>query len=278
MAFSPPLRPGESVDNKRLTGIFRCSPQGGMRRSLQTNSLVLICDYTQSIYVNRWRDETFHYMGIGLVGDQELDQGQNRTLAELPVNEVSAFLFERYEKGSYTYVGQVELAGPPLPEHQRDLTGRLRKVWVFPLRLKGGQAPPPVTTGILDGKRKAQEKAAARLPIETLIGKAQEVGRKPGTHTLSVQVVDRNPYVAEYVRRRANGRCELCKKRAPFRDHKGIPCLEMHHIDPLSGGGRDTIQNTVALCPNCHRKMHALNLPIDVAGLRSAVEGAPVIE
>src|SRR3972149_3449648 len=153
-------------------------------------------------------------MGIGLVGDQELDQalihGRNRTLAELPVNEVSAFLFERYEKGSYTYVGQVELAGPPLPEHQRDLTGRLRKVWVFPLRLKGGQAPPPVTTGILDGKRKAQEKAAARLPIETLIGKAQEVGRKPGTHTLSVQVVDRNPYVAEYKAEGGDGRCGLC--------------------------------------------------------------------
>jgi len=68
----PPLHPGESVDNRRLTEIFRCSPQGGLRRSLQTNSLVLIWDTTQSIYLNRWREGIIHYAGIGLVGDQEL--------------------------------------------------------------------------------------------------------------------------------------------------------------------------------------------------------------
>ncbi|WP_296863638.1 HNH endonuclease [Thermosyntropha sp.] len=28
------------------------------------------------------------------------------------------------------------------------------------------------------------------------------------------------------------------------------------HIEWLSRGGTDTIDNTVALCPNCHRKMH----------------------
>jgi 5-methylcytosine-specific restriction protein A len=31
----------------------------------------------------------------------------------------------------------------------------------------------------------------------------------------------------------------------------------------LSKEGSDTIENGVALCPNCHRKMHALDLPTD---------------
>jgi 5-methylcytosine-specific restriction protein A len=52
----------------------------------------------------------------------------------------------------------------------------------------------------------------------------------------------------------------------------------MHHVTPLSGGGEDTTGNTVALCPNCHRKMHVLNLPMDAAGLRAAGEKEPVIE
>ena len=32
----------------------------------------------------------------------------------------------------------------------------------------------------------------------------------------------------------------------------------------LSEGGEDSIENTVALCPNCHRKMHVVNLQEDI--------------
>ena len=77
-----------------------------------------------------------------------------------------------------------------------------------------------------------------------------------------------DPYVAEYVKRRAKGSCELCKKSAPFLDPKGNPFLEMHHIVPLTAGGEDSIENTVALCPNCHRKMHVAHFPIDIALLK----------
>lgn len=50
---------------------------------------------------------------------------------------------------------------------------------------------------------------------------------------------------------------------APFQNKDGEPYLETHHIICLSHGGPDTIDNTVALCPNCHRKMHVLNLEED---------------
>ena len=32
--------------------------------------------------------------------------------------------------------------------------------------------------------------------------------------------------------------------------------LESHHVTWLSRGGYDLIDNVVALCPNCHRKIH----------------------
>ncbi|WP_429628901.1 HNH endonuclease [Tunturiibacter psychrotolerans] len=37
------------------------------------------------------------------------------------------------------------------------------------------------------------------------------------------------------------------------------PYLECHHIVWLARGGDDTIENTVAMCPNCHRRMHVLD-------------------
>jgi hypothetical protein len=36
--------------------------------------------------------------------------------------------------------------------------------------------------------------------------------------------------------------------------------FESHHIVWLFKGGDDTIENSTALCPNCHRKMQSLNL------------------
>jgi 5-methylcytosine-specific restriction protein A len=35
--------------------------------------------------------------------------------------------------------------------------------------------------------------------------------------------------------------------------------LECHHVEWLSCGGEDSIDNVVALCPNCHRRIHVLN-------------------
>lgn len=75
----------------------------------------------------------------------------------------------------------------------------------------------------------------------------------------NTKIYKRNPFIAEYAKLRAKGKCQLCGDDAPFIDKKGKPYLESHHIIWLSKGGLDTIDNTVALCPNCHKKMHLLN-------------------
>lgn len=70
-------------------------------------------------------------------------------------------------------------------------------------------------------------------------------------------VYTRNPDVVAERLYLANGICDDCKMKAPFnRKSDNTPYLEVHHIKPLSEGGKDILTNTVALCPNCHRKRH----------------------
>lgn len=78
---------------------------------------------------------------------------------------------------------------------------------------------------------------------------------------------DRNKVLSFWVKEIAAGVCQLCENEAPFKDKNAKPYLETHHIIPLSNGGLDNINNTVALCPNCHRKMHSLGLDEDVKKL-----------
>lgn len=67
----------------------------------------------------------------------------------------------------------------------------------------------------------------------------------------------RNPDVVAEVLCRAAGFCEFCKQPAPFNRAKdGRPYLEVHHRTRLADDGDDTVENAVALCPNCHRKAH----------------------
>ncbi|PKF49348.1 HNH endonuclease [Enterovibrio nigricans] len=67
----------------------------------------------------------------------------------------------------------------------------------------------------------------------------------------------RNPDVVAEALIRAKGVCECCKEFAPFtRKKDNSPYLEVHHIVPLAVGGEDTLNNVIALCPNCHREKH----------------------
>jgi len=80
---------------------------------------------------------------------------------------------------------------------------------------------------------------------------------KPTKTTVSQIVFIRNQVVVAAALHRANGKCEKCKCDAPFlRDTDNTPYLEVHHIVTLAEGGDDTIENAIALCPNCHRQAH----------------------
>ena len=94
---------------------------------------------------------------------------------------------------------------------------------------------------------------------------------KPKVSTISTKIYYRSPTIAAYVKKRANGYCQLCGTKAPFIDQNGDPYLECHHIEWLSKGGMNSADNCVALCPNCHRKMHIINDINDVVILNNKV-------
>lgn len=79
----------------------------------------------------------------------------------------------------------------------------------------------------------------------------------PTKRTVLTTVHERDPDVVAEVLDRAGGRCEKCRSPAPFaRASDGSPYLEVHHKKRLADGGLDTVDNAVALCPNCHREEH----------------------
>ena len=271
MASIADLKVGEELDNAALCALFGCGPQGGMRRAKATNTLVLVCNHVFSIYDDRWIDGVLHYTGMGQTGDQSLTFMQNKTLAESATNGVTVHLFEVHRSQAYTYAGEVELAAAPYAEKQHDETKAERQVWVFPLRPESGAvAPVPLST-----LREAEQRTArqARLLSDQEIAvRAAESGRlKVGVRSAVAPQYQRSPWVAEHAKRRAAGRCELCGGQAPFKDAAGKPYLETHHIVWLARGGADTIENTAALCPNCHRRMHVLDAETDRATLTRLV-------
>ena len=132
--FNPKLEIGEEINNSRLCNIFGCSPQGGMRKSNKTNTLVIVTDYTRGVYHDKWIGGVLHYTGMGLIGDQDINYMQNKTLKESDYNGVDVHLFEVMESGVYTYCGRIHLVGKPYTEIQPGQDGKNRKVWMFPVQ------------------------------------------------------------------------------------------------------------------------------------------------
>ncbi len=94
-------------------------------------------------------------------------------------------------------------------------------------------------------------------PRDQRLARLAAAPKKP-TKTLVISTdYKRNPDVVAEVLDRANGKCECCLKPAPFmRRSDGSPYLEVHHRIPLAQDGEDTVENAIALCPNCHRESH----------------------
>ena len=121
---------------------------------------------------------------------------------------------------------------------------------------------------VAEFKLKVQEDKVAGLTDVALTKKVNSSRSKPKQTTVETLTFIRNKYVAEYVKRRAQGICDLCEKEAPFSNTDRKPYLECHHIEWLANGGNDTIENAVALCPNCHRRMHILKEHKDINQLK----------
>lgn len=107
------------------------------------------------------------------------------------------------------------------------------------------------TTGTdVDFEIKVRDELARKV-LQEPIGRSN-----PEFKLAQVTQFNRDPSVKAWVLKEANGTCECCQKSAPFRTLDGTPYLEVHHLRRLADNGPDTICNSIALCPNCHRELH----------------------
>ncbi len=100
----------------------------------------------------------------------------------------------------------------------------------------------------------------------------REYGDLPQRRNILSSVFFRDASVIQKTKQVAHGICQLCGCEAPFKDKQGLPYLEVHHVVWLSRGGVDKISNTVALCPNCHSKMHIVDNEEDIKKLLGVAE------
>ncbi len=130
------FHPGEDYTNQEIVEAFKCGNMGGMRKSKQTNTLVIFDKHGQCYHADEWQGDTLNYTGMGKTGDQRIDYSQNKTLAESNTNGIKLHLFESHTPGAYNYSGEVELAADPFTATEPDVNGHDRTVIKFPLRLK----------------------------------------------------------------------------------------------------------------------------------------------
>jgi 5-methylcytosine-specific restriction enzyme A len=88
-------------------------------------------------------------------------------------------------------------------------------------------------------------------------GRLANANRQPEQVVVLTRAFRRNPDVIAEVLLRAAGTCEGRGQSAPFLRSDGRPYLEVHHRQRLADGGDDSIENAMALCPNCHRERHS---------------------
>ncbi len=111
-----------------------------------------------------------------------------------------------------------------------------------------------------DGYRRAFEREVEESLNDSQAKRRQRLALAnpmPVKKVVETTIFVRNPDVVAEVLLRAGGYCERCKKRAPFLKAKDqTPYLEVHHKLQLADGGKDSVDNATALCPNCHRELH----------------------
>jgi 5-methylcytosine-specific restriction protein A len=193
-------------------------------------------------YHDRWREDgVFEYFGMGQRGDMTLSVG-NKAIAESIGRGRSILLFEEVKDG-LKFVDEL-LYEAHHEEQAPDADGKMRRAIVFELRPIAAiplEYAPADPDPIDELRRRAYEAAGVRDP-------------KPGKPRT---IFERSRDVRAYVLARARGNCEGCSHPAPFLRPDGSPYLEPHHIRRISDRGPDHPALVIALCPNCHRRVHA---------------------
>lgn len=196
-------------------------------------------------YGDRQRaDGAFEYFGEGQIGDMQMAKG-NAAIANHSTFGKSLLLFRKMRAG-LQFVDEMIYETHHV-EQAPDREGAMRNAIVFelwPIETVRAEIPDQIVIADLD--------------LEDLRRRALEASQEaPGRAPRQTNVFERSATVRDYVVARARGVCEGCASPAPFLRSNGTPYLEPHHIRRLTDGGPDHPRLVIALCPNCHRRVHS---------------------
>ena len=114
-----------------------------------------------------------------------------------------------------------------------------------------------------------------RLEATLLLGDEQAVidllqEEKPGIEKkrqeyLYGKAITRNRDLVQELQKLYDGRCQLCQWNPRY--IYGYPMCHGHHIQWLSRGGDDKLENLMLLCPNHHAAVHRCDAPLDYQDL-----------
>jgi 5-methylcytosine-specific restriction protein A len=228
---------------------FEGQRQGGIITPKQ-HPLVMIITGEEGLshgYADRQRtDGVFEYFGEGQTGDMSLQKG-NKAIATHSAEGKSLLLFRKAREG---LIFEDEMVYETHHvERAPDSHGNERSAIVFELR---------ALSAIVETVEASEDGALATSLDELRRRAYAAAGTFPRARVAGFRnVYQRSEDVRAYVLGRAKGCCEGCRTTAPFVRKDGSPYLEPHHIRRVSDGGPDDPAFVIALCPNCHRRVHA---------------------
>lgn len=233
------------------------SRQSGISPSSRTAAIFLFTGETgeQYGYEDEFDDDgVFSYVGEGQVGDMKCDRG-NRAIIDHAKDGRALHLFKSLGKGKgQEYLGEFVYANHSI-RVGLDRDRNSRKLIVFhlvPVSLVSDDADHPL---IDEAEAKTIFPSSIEDARKRAINAFQAAEGTAGRSALRT-LYQRSKRVRDYVLLRAGGKCECCKRPAPFARPDGSPYLEPHHTTRVSDGGLDHPRFVAAICPTCHREIH----------------------
>jgi 5-methylcytosine-specific restriction enzyme A len=238
-----------STSGKELHREFRGQRYGGI--STPPDQPFVLCFTGETGKKHGYRDwwdteaGVLHYYGEGQSGDMEFTHG-NKAIRDHATDGEDLYVFEVVKPAF------VSSSDPRTARAMR--SGRTRRGWHCPQghHLRTGDAR----------QRRIEEDSDSRqelagLDLDELRRRALETpAQTPDAREAKRRAYRRSKALKMYVRARAGGRCEECEERAPFKDRRGQPYIEPHHTRRISDGGPDHPRWVIALCPECHARVH----------------------
>lgn len=134
------IKHNQILTNNEIMEIFKCACEGGIRISKRTKTVVLVINTFKGCYNDiSWQDGILNYRGSGSKGNQSIEKGLNKSLLLAFRSNTPVYLFDVKKDKEYSYLGEVVLSNEPFQEEQPDKEGKMRKVWMFPLKLKNSK-------------------------------------------------------------------------------------------------------------------------------------------